>query len=66
MARTWCILKPQFLYKPGFKPKTQRRVPSGRRHIVSWPSGGAIGIASSKGTSSPSIIQPLAVDEVRI
>jgi hypothetical protein len=53
-------------YRPGFKPNTQRRDPSGRRHIVTWPSGGATGIASSKGTNSPSIIQPLAVDDVRV
>jgi hypothetical protein len=53
-------------YKPGLRPKTQRRVPSGLRQIVSIPSGGAIGIASSNGTSSPSTIQPDAVDEVRV
>ena len=28
--------------------------------------GGAIGMASSNGTSSPSIIQPDAVDDVRV
>lgn len=59
------LSEPDYSYRPGFKPKTQRRVPSGRRHIVTWPSGGATGIASSNGTNSPSIIQPLAVDDVR-
>ena len=53
-------------YRPGFRPNTQRLDPSGRRQMVTWPSGGATGIASSKGTNSPSIIQPLAVDEVRV
>jgi hypothetical protein len=59
------LSEPDYSHRPGFKPKTQRRVPSGRRHIVTWPSGGATGIASSNGTNSPSIIQPLAVDDVR-
>lgn len=34
-------------YSPGLRPNTQRRDPSGRRHMVTWPSGGATGIASS-------------------
>jgi hypothetical protein len=37
---------------PGFKPNTQRRVPSDRRQIVTWPAGGGTGIASSNGTNS--------------
>lgn len=64
-ARTF-LLGSNPTQSPGFNPKTQRRVPSGRRHIVNWPSGGATGIASSNGTSSPSIIQPVAVEDVRV
>ena len=55
-----------FFQSPGFKPNTQRRDPSGRRQIVTWPLGGGTGIASSNGTSSPSIIQPFEVDDARI
>jgi hypothetical protein len=61
-----CPQSNRSFYKPGFNPNTQRRDPSGRRHIVTWPSGGATGIASSNGTSSPSIIQPLEVDDARV
>src|SRR5262249_41215439 len=53
-------------YRPGFKPNTQRLDPSGRRQMVTWPSGGATGIASSNGTNSPSIIQPVVVDDARV
>ena len=35
------------IYRPGFRPNTQRLEPSGRRQMVTWPSGGATGIASS-------------------
>src|SRR5262249_21865523 len=54
------------LYRPGFKPNTQRLDPSGRRQMVTWPSGGATGIASSNGTNSPSIIQPVVADDARV
>jgi hypothetical protein len=33
------------IYRPGFRPNTQRLEPSGRRQMVTWPSGGATGIA---------------------
>ena len=35
------------IYRPGFRPNTHRLEPSGRRQMVTWPSGGATGIASS-------------------